>query len=467
MKYCVFLLSIASLVSTIDGFSVNSFFNGRHSQQLIRTTNSHRSSSVDENVDSLSQEEVQWNLFNKYHARGNWRGTWTSYNFMGDVIDTTTGSVNLNTDQDANDLVTHEHEVVIGSIKSDCENCFDSMETKIFPVTTYTPDNLSGRNRCASCAMVSGPSLLRSGAMSTELILAFGDGRVRVTFQHAPVWESSDDDDDENNPQQTNGPPDGLKLFRIMVAREVLGDAPPSPSRDSSVQPGNPTFFRPVPPFKWHNEWAGTTWTWGPQAGDRGWAIEEMDEADSWHGRPTGDNQNVWSLRLGGILLQCPRVVMPNTVDFCRLAWLPEEETDEVDAKLIRIEAGITAMEPVIDEESDMLVGFMPPKLSNLRCDVMTKSGELENASMLEQLKKLGELNVDADSKSSSDNKKESVITKPATNESTKEQIKKEDKSEEKVAPENNSKPSSSTMKKGDDNEGDDGDDKLRNMLSL
>ncbi len=36
-------------------------------------------------------EEVQWTLFNKHHARGNWRGTWTTYDFMGDVQDVTVG----------------------------------------------------------------------------------------------------------------------------------------------------------------------------------------------------------------------------------------------------------------------------------------------------------------------------------------------------------------------------------------
>ena len=290
------------------------------------------------------------------------------------------------------DRVTHEHEIVMGSVKSDCETCFDSMETKVFPVTTYTKDSLGGRHRCASCAMVSGPSLLRSGAMSTELILAFGDGRLRVTFQHAPVWEDNGDDE---NPAQMNGPPDGLKLFRIIVAKEALRDEPPlSAQQEVAVTPGNPKFFRPVPPFKWHNKWSGTSWTWGPQSGDRGWSIEEMDDADSWHGRPTGDNENVWNLRLPGILLQCPRVLLPNQVDFCRLAWLPEDESEEdnINAKLLRVEAAIIALEPVIDEEQDLLVGFMPPKLTNLRCDVMTKTGELENASMLEQLKKLDEL---------------------------------------------------------------------------
>jgi hypothetical protein len=38
---------------------------------------------------------LQWDLFTRYHAvDGEWWGTWTSYDYMGDVIDTTVaGSV--------------------------------------------------------------------------------------------------------------------------------------------------------------------------------------------------------------------------------------------------------------------------------------------------------------------------------------------------------------------------------------
>lgn len=131
--------------------------------------------------------------------------------------------------------------------------------------------------------MVIGPSVLKSGAMSTELVLRHGDGRVRVTFQHAPVWE--------RGIEPGSCPPQGLKLFRAVVSKEKLrasemedieGTIQGPPSREeeeaSPPTPGNPRFFRPVPPFNWHAKWAGTSWTWGPQTGDRGWQMEEMDE---------------------------------------------------------------------------------------------------------------------------------------------------------------------------------------------
>ena len=50
--------------------------------------------------------------------------------------------------------------------------------------------------------------------MSTELILVHGNGRVRVVYQHAPVWEAGI--------EPGSCPPQGLKLFRIMVSQETL-----------------------------------------------------------------------------------------------------------------------------------------------------------------------------------------------------------------------------------------------------
>jgi hypothetical protein len=261
--------------------------------------------------------------------------------------------------------------------------------------------------------MVVGPSVLKSGTMSTELVLRHGDGRVRVTFQHAPVWE--------RGVEPGSCPPQGLKLFRAVVSKEKLrsirrtsetrtnankedgnddtkeGMIVGQPSAEEELKspptPGNPRFFRPVPPYKWHAKWAGTSWTWGPQTGDRGWSILEMDEADSWHGRPRGDATSVWSLTLpGGVLIQCPRVLVGGMAGICRLAWLPEDdgeagtEGDGNTAKLLRVEASVSALEPIIsDDDENMMVGFYPPTLGSLRTDILEKIGELEGVSLEER----------------------------------------------------------------------------------
>jgi len=309
-----------------------------------------------------------------------------------------TNRVSLRPNSESNS-VTHIHRILSSSTQSDCNTCFSSSEVTTLPtIATYTPETLGKRHRCAASGMVVGPSLLRSGVMSTELVLRHGDGRVRATFQHAPVWE--------RGVEPGSCPPQGLKLFRAVVSKEKLRpvvevgiegaiQGPPSAEeeRASPPPPGNPRFFRPVPPFRWHAKWSGTSWTWGPQTGDRGWSIEEVDEADAWHGRPMGDATGTWSLRLGGgVLIQCPRVIAGGSAGLCRLAWLAEDDgeagtlEDGNTAKLLRVEASVNALEPIIsDDDEDMMVGFYPPSLGSLRTDVLEKVGELEGQSLEER----------------------------------------------------------------------------------
>lgn len=311
---------------------------------------------------------IQWDLFKKHHAKGSWKGVWTSYDYIGDVIDETVASVDLDVNDEQN-AIQQTHQIVVGAKRSDCAKCFDTFDVKSLPVATYSPEQLH-KSRFASVSMVNGPSLLRSGVMATELVLSHGDGRVRVLFQHAPVWEAG--------VEPASCPPQGLKLFRTMVSREALRNDPPTVETEELNPPteGNPIFFRPVPPFAWHKRWGGTSWTWGPNTGNRGWAIEEIEDMDAWHGRPTGDSPNTWSLRLpGGVLLQGPRVVTQGEAGLFRLAWMPTEDV------LLRVEASVIALEPMVMDD-DTMFGFYPPSLGSLRCDVTRKLGELKDVSV-------------------------------------------------------------------------------------
>ena len=253
------LLAVAGILSKANAFNTlqPSVFT------VVRNTGLASSSQGDDfppstptpRISMEDEQALQWDLFTKHHAKGEWKGTWTSYNYMGDVIDETIASVNLQADAER-ETVKHSHNIVVGSAKSDCETCFDSDDVRTIDIATYSQGNLS-KYRCASKAMCCGPSLLRSGAMSTELILSHGNGRVRVIFQHAPVWEQG--------VEPNTCPPQGLKLFRTMVSREALNEAGGPPTFQSEQQKppsrGNPKFFRPVPPFLWHKKWAGSSWT--------------------------------------------------------------------------------------------------------------------------------------------------------------------------------------------------------------
>ena len=315
--------------------------------------------------------DLQWQLFQKYHARGSWKGVWTTYDYMGDVIDEAIASVNLAGDDDDDDKVSHVHTIVTDAKLSDCATCFDStMQTKDLPVAEYTKDTLLNKKiRCAANSLVIGPTLLRSGGvMAMELVLSQGDARLRTILQYAPVWEQGI--------EPGSCPPQGLKLARTLVSRECLRDAPPTAETEAAEDPaakGNPVFYRPVSPFKWHKVWGGTSWTWGPTTGNRGWSIENLQEGEDWHGNSATE---FWNLRLpGGVFVQTPRLITDIQIGLCRLAWLPDDDT------LLRVEAGVSALQPMLLDD-DTLVGFQPPSLASLRCDVLKNLGDLEGEPM-------------------------------------------------------------------------------------
>ncbi|KAL7561844.1 hypothetical protein ACA910_009682 [Epithemia clementina (nom. ined.)] len=380
--------------------------------------------------------EIQWELFRKHHAKGSWKGIWTTYDYMGDVMDETIASVDLipnhngdgiDDDGDNNNVVTHLHQIVVGAKQSDCETCFDSMEIKTLPVATYTKESFAaarerasgGRRpmRLGACGMVIGPTVLRSGAMATELVLSHGDGRVRCIFQHAPVWERGTD-------PSSGAPPDGLKLFRAMISKEALRATPPTAASEApffsatttstATNNANPIFSRPVSPFAWHKQWAGTSWTWGPNTGNRGWQLQTLEEGDAWHGMAPVE---VWNLRLpiGGIYVQTPRIMNSASIGLCRLAWLPTDDT------LLRLEAGILAFQPVVDDDDDQqeeYMRFLPPSLASYRCDVLSNMGDLEGEPQFVQLER-GSATASASATSSLEEEDEDVTTSSAPTNNT------------------------------------------------
>lgn len=116
--------------------------------------------------------------------------------------------------------------------------------------------------------MVIGPTLLRSipGAISTEIIIPTTLDtnsskqqptttlRIRVIFQHAPVWETG--------VQPGSCPPQGLKLFRMILCRETLmDDAITTTTTTVNSNDLHPYFKQNIPPYQWHKKWAGTSWT--------------------------------------------------------------------------------------------------------------------------------------------------------------------------------------------------------------
>jgi len=134
---------------------------------------SHLFASEDDDGDDNA---IQWELFQKYHNKGSWKGIWTTYDYMGDVSLETIASVDYknaiaaDTDGAEPAAVDVSHTIVVGATKSNCATCFDDMETRTIPVAQYTPTNFAARKtRLGACGMVVVPSLLRNGA--SEFIL--------------------------------------------------------------------------------------------------------------------------------------------------------------------------------------------------------------------------------------------------------------------------------------------------------
>jgi hypothetical protein len=206
--------------------------------------------------------------------------------------------------------------------------------------------------------------------VATELALRFRGARLRVIFQHAPVWEASSSSEEEG----TTGPPDGLQLYRVLVSRED-SYAMPTPTNQ-------PEFFRPVPPFQWHKEWAGTSWTWGIEAG--GWDIPSLSDDDDWHGSAPPE---AWNLRLpGGIFVQAaPKIIPAASVGRCRIAWLVPGANVGDPQQLLRLEAGVQVLQAIVVQD-DEVMGFAPPTLTTYRCDVLQEVGELKDAPSFVQM---------------------------------------------------------------------------------
>ena len=104
-----------------------------------------------------------------------------------------------------------------------------SVELKRMPLGTVgAGEGGLRRMAVAGPGLVNGPTVLRSGAMSTEVALRHGDGRIRVTFQHVPAWKQ--------DREQGVGLPDALGLYRVVVRREAL--RPRAPTKVSE-RPGH------------------------------------------------------------------------------------------------------------------------------------------------------------------------------------------------------------------------------------
>ena len=127
-------------------------------------------------ADAVSFADEQWGLYASQSGR--WEGVWSTFNDQGIEAMSHTGvwDLQLVMEGEDGDAATHILEVP-----------GPGGGPRTIPVGTYRRGSL-GRQTCAGVGMVTGPSLLRSGLMSTELLLRHGACAQRRRSQLSFFW---------------------------------------------------------------------------------------------------------------------------------------------------------------------------------------------------------------------------------------------------------------------------------------
>ena len=294
--------------------------------------------------------DAQWQLYAAQSGR--WEGVWTTFDSQGIEQLAHTGCWDVSLDGD--DAV-HKMEVP-GP---------DGYPRQI-PVGTYTRGKL-GRQTCAGQGMVSGPTLLRSGLMSTELLLRYGASRLRVAVQHAPA---------EANEGVEDAVP-ALLCFRCVVARERCDAELGAPTREVEAtrwqgheddlpdDKDDTHFWKGRSPYSWRRDWVGESDVAIRDTLEHFELPDGLDDEESWH-ESTRSGEASYNLALpGGIRVQAPQIIPAAVPVPIRVAWMPNAQT------LLRAEGVVTALEAVEGNDERLA----PPRLVTFRADCLKDRG--------------------------------------------------------------------------------------------
>ena len=269
---------------------------------------------------SPRSEKRLWSRWSDFEGvmGGLFRGNWSTYDEIGALRRSVTGA---------------KVDVAIDGLRADHSLDIDG---KTMAVGTYTPENLNWVVTADGAAV--GPTLLRNGLVSTELVLKFDSARARITIQHAPALSK-----DQSA---------ALKIFKVTVARELSEEINPH------------TYWHPATPFDWRKKWLGTT-TVSTKTDSRTINTEFSVEEEYWHNVRSGDAD--YTLAQGNLLIQAPTIILPGRTALpFRVAWLPTENT------LLRAEVLAALLTP--DESNDTEDIFLPPRLLTLQVDSLTSA---------------------------------------------------------------------------------------------
>jgi hypothetical protein len=92
---CVLVVScfssglVTSPFVTVDAFAPTIMVQHNKAMRTTRFSSLAASASMEEGSSAEEDVERQWDLFQRHHAIGSWKGVWTSHDYLGDVVDTT------------------------------------------------------------------------------------------------------------------------------------------------------------------------------------------------------------------------------------------------------------------------------------------------------------------------------------------------------------------------------------------
>ncbi|CAM9339089.1 unnamed protein product [Discosporangium mesarthrocarpum] len=308
-------------------------------------------------IPAESANKHQWDAF-AHHQAKRWFGVWSTHDAEGMLMDEVDLDTDLRLSADGQEI-EHVNTLYGGSIKSDCERCHDSVDTREVCVGTYTPDTL--RQIACGPAYLSGPSVSRRGALTTEIGLSRPDFRVRCIVIHAIP-------DDQ---LQGIDPPTSLRLDRIVLVRENLKSHPIRGYKASEVVWAEPE------PTRLLGLWRGKRQTLVPSPGlpKIEWGEENVAPTHLRKCRCSGagDEGEEGVARLdfqGGIRLEAPRQVLAGEPTSLALSWLPKGGGEQ--HSVLRGEVGFRALgrvkDTVYSKGGMQQVVISPPEM--LRFDV-------------------------------------------------------------------------------------------------
>ena len=275
---------------------------------------------------------THWRRFTDLHA-GEWRGRWSTLGPDGTLLDEISAAQRLEVAANE-DVATNTLIFVSQSVRSDCETCFDSEETKEMPAGSFSADTLPYYICGQGSAL--GPRVLRSGAMSFEACVRHGDERVRLTAQFAP--EPSADG---------SGAPVSLALGRVTFACEALAPAA------AALVPA----ARDVP-LDWDGTWAGGRHTLVAPPSPAAEAVVTAVTGASLALEGAAE-ATLLALPSRGVSAVLPARILAAQPALLTLSWQPTAGTT------LRLEASVEALgRSVVSTESSTVMS--PPRLLEL-----------------------------------------------------------------------------------------------------